>query len=680
MKDEEGRVLKKFLILLGILALTCLTLSPCLQNGFVNWDDPNYLTDNLTVQNLTWCNLKEMFSPSTIVSQGHLYQPLTLLSLAVDCYYFGLNPFYFHLTNLLLHLINVILVFWFVSLISSFAWRGERKGEYRVAVLTAVLFAVHPLIVEPVAWVSSRKDVLYVFFYLLALISYIGYCQKINGQRVYFALSVLLFLLALLSKPVAVTFPLVLLCIDYLHQKSFNRSLILNKIPFFLLAGIFSLVYLGQRSAQPVPFVPYSIFERILIVSYAIFFYLKNIFFPFPLSALYPYPEKINGFLPYHFYIAPFILFFLIFLVCKFFKSHREIIFGIFFFFLTIWLVAGFSPTGDYLLADRYMYLPSLGIFYVLATAYQLISSSRYGAVKWSAKISLWAGLIIFSFMSFHRCQVWANSETLWRDVLRQYPKETRALDNLAAISLEAKDRQGAQMYIQKSLALRPKNDAAFNNLGLIHMQEQKWEQAAENFREAISINPNYSVAYNNLGLVLMQKGYFAEAKETFTNAMKINSELLEARLNLAELYQRTGNTDKAQEIYERINRRYPFELNSRYYLAAMYCEQGKFPQALRMAKEIFKRETDARRLNETGSLFARNNLPKAALKFYKKAFKINPWETTTYLEMGKLYGNLNNLEAAISVWEQGFKIAPTEKQFPELIATARELMKTDEK
>jgi hypothetical protein len=260
-----------------ILIIVSLSFLPSLKCGLVNWDDDRYLSNTPAVQSLSLTTVKEA---STSFFIGH-YQPLTILSYALDYHFFKLNPYNYHLTNLILHLLNSLLVFYLIYLLS---------GNIIVSFITAILFGLHPLHVESVAWVSERKDVLYSFFFLLSCITYLYYLTKEHKSR-YYLLSLFFFLCSLLSKSIAVTLPLVILLLDYYLKRKPGKIFFLDKIPYFVLSIIFAIIAIfGVYLDNVVRSEPhFSLFSTLSVASYAIIFYLGKLFLPIKLSCLYPY-------------------------------------------------------------------------------------------------------------------------------------------------------------------------------------------------------------------------------------------------------------------------------------------------------------------------------------------------------------------------------------------------------
>ena len=260
-KTGDRRSLRIFLASALILVITFMAFAPCLQNSFVDsWDDNTYVRKNVLIRDLSWRNVTTVFSTFILAT----YLPVTMLTYMVDYQLVGLKPFGYHLTNLILHLLNCLLVFWLIGLLSR---------NILVSFITAILFGVHPIHVESVAWISERKDVLYAAFFLLSMICYCYYSRTLKTGKAYW-LAVLFFVLSLLSKAMAVTLPFLLLLMDYFRGRKFDRRMILDKIPFLVLALGFGL--LGAHGQAVAARIEPSMY-RVLVPPYAVIFYLGKI-------------------------------------------------------------------------------------------------------------------------------------------------------------------------------------------------------------------------------------------------------------------------------------------------------------------------------------------------------------------------------------------------------------------
>jgi len=318
---------KQLLLLAGLVSiLTFIAFSPILNNVFTNWDDMVYVTQNTLIKNLSLDGIRAIFK--TPVSSN--YHPVTILSYALNYRISELNPFSYMLTNLLFHIFNTVLVFCFIYLLS-----GKRT---MLALFVSLLFGIHPMHVESVAWVSERKDVLFVFFLLLGLINYLNYLKKPNLIK-YLSL-LFLFILSLLSKPAAVVFPVLLILVDYyLQRKTTVKKSFLEKLPFLVLALVLGIVTFRLQSAEAVSLERFSFIHRILFGTYGFVMYIIKLFVPIKLSALHPFPE--NGQMNFFYYITPIIIFGILGISYRL-RKNRVFIFGLGFYLISILLVLQF--------------------------------------------------------------------------------------------------------------------------------------------------------------------------------------------------------------------------------------------------------------------------------------------------------------------------------------------------
>ncbi len=417
MFNIVNRKLKIIILIILVLIIVSAAFSPSLKNGFVNFDDSSYVVKNENIQSFSWNNIYKVFS---FFYFGN-YHPLTLLSYSLDYHFFKLKPLGYHITNLTLYLLSCILVFWLLYIF---------QGSLLVAFITTLLFGLHPLHVEPVAWVSSRKDLLYALFFLAAMISYTYYLKTNKVSRYY--LTFLLFILSILSKAMAVTFPIILLLIDYLLDKRRNRIALIDKVPFFAVSFIFSiLAVFGQSSAGAIRgAIGLNFFDKIKIAGYSVFFYLNKIFMPVKLACLYP---RIGNQVTVGFLVLPLTFIFLVIAIFLFGSRSKKIIFGGAFFLITLIPNLQFIPVSETIVADRYVYLPLLGILFLIGEGFAWLYAAR---TKYSHFIRLSISIILICILStlcllsWRRCKIWGDNLTLWNDVLGNYPNAIMAYNN----------------------------------------------------------------------------------------------------------------------------------------------------------------------------------------------------------------------------------------------------------
>lgn len=424
-----------------VLIITFFTYYPSTKNDFTTWDDQGYITQNPV---LGTNSLTDYFTKDRFVMGN--YHPITMISYAIEYSFVGLHPRQYHLDNFILHLLNTALVFLLIYLLAG----------WQIAAFVAVLFGIHPMHVESVAWISERKDVLYSFFYLASIIFYIYYLK--NKKKLFYASTFLLFALSLLSKGQAITLPIALLLVDYFYQKKFNIKNIYNKIPFLILSLLFGIIaIIAQRTEISIHshsnainktlVTNYNFFDtiihftnlgiqRICFASYGLLAYVYKLFLPINLSCFYPYPKKVDGILPFLFYLVPIILTGLFILIFIKWRKNKVVVFGSLFFVATVFPVLQLFPVGSSIISDRYSYIPSIGLFFIIAHVVIYFSGYKIENGKWVESTffnqlflnrKILFAIVLFSVSLFayagnQRCKVWKDSETLYTNVLENYP------------------------------------------------------------------------------------------------------------------------------------------------------------------------------------------------------------------------------------------------------------------
>ena len=535
--------------LIPVLVFTGISFLPMLTNGFTNWDDDIYITRNPLIKGPDWNGIFTQASASN-------YHPLTMLTLAFNYAISETDPFSYHFVNWLLHILNTALVFLFVYKISG-------KKIY-VAALASLIFGVHPMHVESVAWVSERKDVLYTLFFLLALLQYWRFLE--GGKRSNVILCFVFFVLSLLSKPAAVILPIVLLLLDYWKGRAFNWKMLVEKIPFFILSLIFGYITIKVQSADAiVSFDIYPLWSRFFFACYTIMIYAARFFVPYPLSAFHPYPS-VDA-LGLSVWLSPiFIIALAILLWLK--RKDRLVVFSLLFFIVNLLLVVQFVSVGLTIVSERYTYVPYIGLSFLagmwlekyLATS----SSTLIRAVPFFIAI-------VFGIISFQRTKVWKDGDTLWADVIKKYPGAATPRSNHAnylkglaampeykarenellqsaledcnvAITLKPthikayENRQNIYLILKKdSLALadantllqmQPTNAAAAYTKGFAYMRFNMADSSLFWFNKSIAINPNADWVFNARGSLLFDKfKKFNEALADFARAIELNPE-----------------------------------------------------------------------------------------------------------------------------------------------------------
>jgi protein O-mannosyl-transferase len=511
----------------AILLTTVIVHSNSLNNGFVKWDDDKYVFNNKDIRQIDGQSIHKLFTTNYL----RMYQPVTMISYALDYKMGGLNATTYHRTNLIFHLLNVLLVFYVILLLTK---------QAPIAAISALFFGIHPLHVESVAWISERKDLLYSFFYLGSLITYVLYRKKNNSYRFYF-LSILFFLLSLFSKSAAVTLPLILVLTDYYLGNTRSVKNNLDKIPFFVLSLVFGIVSLISQRVIGSDWdyvIGYTLLDRLFMGAYAFVFYIAKSILPFGLSAIHPLPLKYAGLLPIPYYLSGFAFILFPWILVKVFKSKvdealkKDILYGALFFFLTIVLVI-FIPVGQAVVAERYTYIPYIGLFVILGRVYVYLGQKkpsfspkiRYG---YAAVVGIM--LIVFAHGTYARNAVWKDTLTLFSDVIDKYPETGIAYNNRGNVRRDQNDMQSAMEDYNKAIELN--YDDAYNNRGILRNRMNDYKNAIEDFNRAVRGKSGREIAYYNRGIAKLNLGDSSGAVEDFSKAIEINPQYSDAYNN----------------------------------------------------------------------------------------------------------------------------------------------------
>jgi protein O-mannosyl-transferase len=604
-----------------LIAVTAASFYPSFQNGFTNWDDEAHVIQNSVVVNsLSWKTVAKAFSSYQI---GH-YLPLTMLSYAVEYSLWGPNPLPYHITNLVLHILNSLLVFWLILLLSE---------NLVAALLTAILFAVHPLHVEPVAWVSGRKDLLYSVFFLGALVCY-TYSLKKERRLVCLALSWGLFLLSLLSKVMAIPLPFVLPLIDYLSHRKLTWEGVREKVPFLLLAVVFGVIMVMPQNTGVIEKRSFAVGSNVLVAAHGILFYLWKMVLPIKLACLYPFTVARDGGPPWTFLISPIPVAAISVLVYKARTRWRFIPFGFLFFFVTILPVLQILPAGAAVAADRYTYIPSIGLFFLVGISFSWFL--RKWKVSRSTLSLAGAVLVIFAvpllcYLTWQRCHVWKDSITLWTDEISKYDDVGIAYNNRAE-------------------AYRKKND---------HIS------ALRDLAVAERLQPNYAAIHLNYCYSYQAVGEEAKALASCARALELRPNMAEAYNNLGNLYFRSDK-EKALLMYQKATIAEPNNVKAHYSVCSTLMVLGKPQAALsscRKAAEIDP--TNGEIFNTLGSIYLALKDPAEALANYRQAIRFSPDLGTAHNNLAVLYFYSGRQDLAIYHTDKAIKLGhPVHQEF----------------
>jgi tetratricopeptide (TPR) repeat protein len=617
---SQGQVPHLALVLNLVLAvLTLAAFLPAMDNGFVGYDDTDYVTSNFVVQRgLNWEGIVWAFT-STEAANWH---PLTWLSHQLDVQLFGLNAAGHHLTSVLLHAANGLLLFLLLRTMTGALWRSFA---------VAALFALHPLRVESVAWVAERKDVLSALFWLLTTYAYVRWVAATAPphRKVFFALALLGFACGLMSKPMLVTLPFTLLLLDYWPLERFRQktflALVIEKIPFFALTAASVVVtFLVQRRAGAVDEVM-AYGYRLSNAPVAIVRYLGKLFWPQDLAFFYPHPPgqqwpllSVLG--------AGAVLAGISVIAIRLWQRQPSLLMGWCWFLGTLVPVIGLVQVGQQALADRYTYIPTLGFLVALVWSVHACVATRPGFLFPAAVIATVAAGVCLA-LTRQQVQVWKDTASLCRQaiavtsnnylahdmlgaVLDKQGKSDAALrEHVAALKIKpdyadahnnlavALQRQGrladAISHYELAFQLRPRYPEAHFNLGVALEEAGRLEEAGAQYSRAIELKPNYADAYYNLGVVLGRQGKLDAAVQQFQHALALNSDYAEAHNNLGVTLDRLGRPDEAVRHYEQALRLQPQSARAHFNLGVALTKTGKLADATAAFEEALRLNPD---------------------------------------------------------------------------------------
>ena len=632
------------------------------NHDFINLDDKEYITgnqyvqDGLTVRGVVWA------FTSVHCCNWH---PLTWISHMLDCEIYGINPGMHHLTNLIFHIANTILLYFVFRRMTGCLWKSA---------FIAALFSLHPLHVESVAWVSERKDVLSTFFWMLATLSYIEY---VRHKGVYRYLSVtVFFILGLMSKPMLVTLPFVFLLLDYYPlnrfclpsdkkgstQKTKALNLVFEKLPLFIIMLIScGVTFYAQKTGgavAPLDFIP--VYSRIgnALVSYVLYIY--KMILPYNLAVLYPYP----GILPWWKIAGSCIL-----IISISFWAIR--VSGRFPFFIVGWLwylgtlvpVIGLVQVGSQALADRYTYIPLIGIFFIISWGVpEIVKGWKHRNIFLSASAA--ATLSTFGIITFIQAGYWENSITLYNQTLSVTTDNYITYKNLGLALFDEGHVDDAIKHYRESLKINPYCDETHNYMGFALFHQGYKEESIKHYREALRINPGHKSAHNNLGVSLQEQGYIDEALLNYKEALRINPDLEKAHYNLANVLKEQGRTDEAINHYKAVLRIKPDSGEAHNNLGLIFQQQGRINEAVKHFKAALHINPDLDKTHyNLGNILKDQGRINEAIKHYKQALTINSDSEAVHNDLGlalKEQGRLNN---AVFHYKEALRINPDSEE-----------------
>jgi len=626
------------------------------NHEFVHYDDSVYVTDNLQVQSgISAANIRWAFTFAD--KEGNYWQPLTWLSHMLDCELYGLRPGGHHLTSLIFHTLNTLLLFLVLHRMTGAFWES---------VLVAALFSLHPINVESVAWVAARKNVLSTLFWLLSMAAYVFYTARPGLAR--YLLTLLVLTAGLMAKPMLATLPFVFLLLDYwplgrlrlgplVGSGSGNPRrvnifgyhalpefcLLLEKVPMLVLS--FASIHITLLSLQPygnvIPtkFMPMSLRFSNALVSYA--GYVGKMIWPQNLAALYPYPGELPVWQTAGagmFVICASVL------VLRTCRPRPYLLVGWFWYLGTLVPAIGLVQGGVWpKMADRFAYVPFIGLFIIIAWGVpDILSARRHKKVL----MAIAAGIVLPALMvcSWFQIGRWQNSITLFKHAIEVTDKNWLAHTNLGRAFFDQGRLDAAIDHFHKALAIKPNSVPALYNLGKALSDSGNIDRAAWFYQKTLEIKPDYTGAHNNLGNILANRGDFENAEWHYQEVLRTNPEHVDAHNNLANVLAAQGKLDEAVRLYTEAIRISPGYANAHYNFGNLLLKMDleKFNQAAAYFFEMVENRSEyAPALHQVGAVLARQGRISKASVFFSKATQINP-------DYGPVRQDLENMHKAL--------------------------------
>jgi len=721
-----------------LLALITLAVYlPLIEARFITFDDISYLTDNPKVRaGLTWDGVRWAFTQSHAAN----WHPLSWLSHMLDCQLYGLKPAGHHLTSLLFHTANTLLLFALLKRLTGAFWRSA---------FVAALFALHPLHVESVAWVAERKDVLSTFFFLLTLLAYGRYAAKSEGRNPkaegnpkleireagagshrptarstfhvsrftfhasrFYALSLLFFALGLMSKPMLVTVPFVLLLLDYwplgrLQLSTLNPQpstpsraasiwrLVVEKIPFLVLSVASCVVTMiaqhkGGALASLEGESAVSLESRLINVPISYVWYLAKTLWPSDLAVIYPYARE---------WPLPRVLLSTAVLVAltgaALWQARRRpyTLAGWLWYLGTLVPVIGLVKVGVQSIADRYMYIPSIGLFVIVAWGVaDLTAGWTHRAVPLA--VAATAVLTACALGAGAQLLYWLDAESLFRHTLAVTQNNYLACNNLGSYFAQQSQPELAKKYYRSAIAIAPNYIGARNNLGAMLVNQQKYDeaiatleealradpqsadlesnlgaalsragkaqQAMDHLRNAIRLRPEYALAHYNLGNALLEQNQLAEAAAEFRLTVKLNPYYADARNNLALSLAKQGKPDEAMAEFKRALALQPGLAPAYYGLGEVLVDQGKLDEAVVQFHEVLRLQPNYQPAwVQAGLARARQGMPAEAAEAFSSALRIKPDDAEVHCRLAAALASQHRTKEAVQHYRAALKLAP---------------------
>jgi tetratricopeptide (TPR) repeat protein len=629
-------------VCLALAAITFAVFGQTLAHGFVDYDDNQYVYENpvvsrgLTLKGIVWAFTSVY---------AYNWHPLTWLSHMLDCQLYGLNPAGHHLTNILLHTATVIALFLVLRQLTGAFWRSA---------FVAAVFAIHPLRVESVAWVAERKDVLSGLFFMLTIGAYARYA-RLPWSAARYGLVMLLFAMGLMCKPMLVTLPVVLLLLDYwpLRRAEPARRLLLEKLPLLMLSAAACVMTVVAQTGAIESTGSSSLPNRLGNALTTCMVYLGQMVYPAGLAVFYPFPH--HGLPILKMALAGALLAGVSTLAWNQRVNRPWLLTGWLWYLVMLMPVLGIIQVGDQAHADRYTYLPQIGIYMAMT----------WLAAEWGLSRAAFGGLMaavvaVLMVCAWKQTTFWQSNETLWRRAVACTTDNDKAQFNLG-VELDHKGMvdEGIDHY-QKALEINPSRAEAYINLGAALLKKGKVDEAIAQYQKALQLVPRFAAAHNNLGNIYRQMGRLDEAIAQFQEALQIDPNVASHHFNLGLALFQKGKADEAIAQYHQALALNEDDAETHYSLGNALRQKGRVDDAIAQYRQALQIRPDyADACNNLGNALLQQGQVDEAIIQLESALEINPRYARAHSNLGNALLKKGDVAGAIGHFQEAAKIEP---------------------
>jgi protein O-mannosyl-transferase len=633
---------------IGILVVGVLIFyKPVGKYEMINWDEKKYLQETPFIKKINAENVKKMFTEKVLAS----YNPLVLLSFSIDYSIAKTDWGWYHNVNVFFHLMNALLLF---ACLKKLKLKTEQAG------FISAFFAFHPMAVEAVAWIAGRKDMLYAFFYLAAVFSYLHF--KDNGKKTYLVISVLLGLLSCLSKVQAITLPAALILADYLRVGKFRKRDLVNKIPFLILSLVFGLINISGTTLVADKYsVPPTFVDKFMYSVMAFGLYVEKLIFPHHLAVIHGFPVHYSNEYWLVFFLGICIFFMMTFFLIKYFKKAPWMTAGIIYFIALIFPVLHLVGYNSALIYERFTYLAGVGLFVAVVRLDELVP-------KWNSvrmKILLPA-LAIMVVITIQRIPVWKNAVTLWTDAIEKNPLSEQAYNNRGQFYDSKGESALALADFNSAITIAPQKPQAWNNRCVYYFRKQDWKKALEANDKVLEIDSSSVDGLSNRAGIYLNQQIFDSAIFYYQKLVRVSPYYSSGYYNQGLIYFKQQNYISAAEQFEKAVHSSPDYTSAIKHLAITYARMEKVDSARiysSMAEKINPnsaafREVSMELITMGNERYLKGDTVKA-LEYYLAATQVDPYNAEAYYDAGGVYLMLKDLQKARHCWKQTLRINP---------------------